>query len=668
MAQHATEAQEAMDQQYKAKWQQAESDLKALCKSNSAQVQSFASKMHEANVEHQQLHDAQERRIQLEAQALREAHQLEQQAAHTAQEYQQMVQALCQHADDQPDKEKLLWKRHLSQQADYRAEIHELHTELLNMRERSELKTHLAANMCRIEQTTPSRTVDAEPDNTLNTLSPGRTSRWILPQELETPNGPTSSGLQSPVGAPVQFGPSPMTREYSTAPPGNIPPAQWGEVYGRASDDGCELFGAVPDGDESDEHCPPAAVIQPDELHDAHSPIAPLQQAPLVAARCVNGTILRPTSADDDYPSTACQQSEVCAPGGVPLGRGAPGQQQSPGGRRGRDVDPPPPPPPPPPVPHASAAPSAAGYPLQWTPLHTRPKAAGGGGPPGGPPNPGSGGTSHWSHPSGNPSPPPGGGSPGGGSGAGQMPKNTPPQPTGGGAGDPGSTPPTPPGIGQRPRSSDPWSPLDRSRKALPKLMLPSNYKACSILEMRQLLESWYDRCTFAIATWRGDAQRYWLDQILDRARARHDQWLQSPPSQRASLEPAYILGDRKNIPEARNAVESVLLTELLDAIPKSIADACTRHGYCTAELIVWFVMKQLILPHDVNEVTMQRELLTPPKVTPSTLDQGCVWLEEMQHRLNLCVKTGQQVHPMNMSVRERGRCLPREKASRILL
>ena len=42
----------------------------------------------------------------------------------------------------------------------------------------------------------------------------------------------------------------------------------------------------------------------------------------------------------------------------------------------------------------------------------------------------------------------------------------------------------------------------------------------------------------------------------------------------------------------------------------------------------------------------MQRELLTPPKVTPSTLDQGCVWLEEMQHRLNLCMKTGQQVHP----------------------
>ena len=103
-----------------------------------------------------------------------------------------------------------------------------------------------------------------------------------------------------------------------------------------------------------------------------------------------------------NQPSTACQQSEVCAPGGVPLGRGVPGQQQSPGGLRGRNlnppVPPPPPPPPPPPVPHASAAPSADMYPLQWTPLHTRPKAAGGGGgSPGEPPNQGGGSVSQGS-------------------------------------------------------------------------------------------------------------------------------------------------------------------------------------------------------------------------------------------------------------------------------
>ena len=172
-AQQATKAQEAMDQHYKAKWQQAEADLTALCQSNSAQVQSFASKMHETNEEHQKLYTAQERQIQLEAQALREAHQYEQRAAQTAEEYQDMIQELRRQADEQPDLEKLLWKRQLSQQADYRAEIHELHTELLNMKEKSEMKSHLAANMCRIDHTVPSRTVESEPANVLNTLSPG---------------------------------------------------------------------------------------------------------------------------------------------------------------------------------------------------------------------------------------------------------------------------------------------------------------------------------------------------------------------------------------------------------------------------------------------------------------------------------------------------------------
>ena len=89
------------------------------------------------------------------------------------------------------------------------------------------------------------------------------------------------------------------------------------------------------------------------------------------------------------------------------------------------------------------------------------------------------------------------------------------------------------------------------------------------------MLEDWYNMSTFAIATWRGGAQRYWLVQVLDPARARHDPWLQSPPDRRASLEPAYILGDRKRIPDAVNAVESVLRTELLDVIPKIVAEAC---------------------------------------------------------------------------------------------
>ena len=41
-----------------------------------------------------------------------------------------------------------------------------------------------------------------------------------------------------------------------------------------------------------------------------------------------------------------------------------------------------------------------------------------------------------------------------------------------------------------------------------------------------------------------------------------------------------------------------------LDALPKFLANAHMRHGYCTAELIIWYVMKQLTLPPDMSEVT----------------------------------------------------------------
>ena len=42
------------------------------------------------------------------------------------------------------------------------------------MREKSEMKAALSANVCRLEQ--PSITVEAAPDTVLNTASPGRRS------------------------------------------------------------------------------------------------------------------------------------------------------------------------------------------------------------------------------------------------------------------------------------------------------------------------------------------------------------------------------------------------------------------------------------------------------------------------------------------------------------
>ena len=137
-AQQATEAQEAMDQHYIATWRQAEADLKALCQSNSAHVQSLATKLHETNVEHQELHTAHVRQLRLEAQALREAQQQEQQAPQVTQEHEYAIRELRRRAEEQPAIQKILWKRQLSQQSTYKAEIHELYTETEHEREISD--------------------------------------------------------------------------------------------------------------------------------------------------------------------------------------------------------------------------------------------------------------------------------------------------------------------------------------------------------------------------------------------------------------------------------------------------------------------------------------------------------------------------------------------------
>ena len=64
---------------------------------------------------------------------------------------------------------------------------------------------------------------------------------------MTTPDRPTTGGLQSPVGEPVQLGPSPLTQQYSRRSPAGIPPAQWGNHDAR--EDGekeCELFRDLP--------------------------------------------------------------------------------------------------------------------------------------------------------------------------------------------------------------------------------------------------------------------------------------------------------------------------------------------------------------------------------------------------------------------------------------
>ena len=82
-------------------------------------------------------------------------------------EHELAIQEFRRQAEEQPELRKLLWRHQLSQQSTYKAEIHEIYAEMLNMREKSEMQSHLSAHMCKLEQTSPSRTPESEPENHL---------------------------------------------------------------------------------------------------------------------------------------------------------------------------------------------------------------------------------------------------------------------------------------------------------------------------------------------------------------------------------------------------------------------------------------------------------------------------------------------------------------------
>ena len=59
--------------------------------------------------------------LRLEAQALRQAQEQEQQAAQMTHEHELAIQEFRRQAEEQPELHKLLWRRQLSQQSTYKA-------------------------------------------------------------------------------------------------------------------------------------------------------------------------------------------------------------------------------------------------------------------------------------------------------------------------------------------------------------------------------------------------------------------------------------------------------------------------------------------------------------------------------------------------------------------
>ena len=261
----------------------------------------------------------------------------------------------------------------MCRQATFKAEILELYTEMLNTREKSERQAALSAKMCRLEQ--PSLTVEAEPENVFNTASPGRLCSWILPSELMTPLGPTTGGVQTPAGQPIQYGPSPEIHQYSRRPDLSVPVRKKKDVN----------YLEIPCSQEENNQKIMSNKIYSwrtrtscrlREFLNLQTRKSHPRSIPFDALRFV-----RPRQHDEETPSTACNSSTVSpsTPGGVRLGAAEPPCfGQPPGLVHVPSI----PLPLPPPRTFTNTSSNAEVYPRQWTPLGAKSKT-----PPGGPPS-----------------------------------------------------------------------------------------------------------------------------------------------------------------------------------------------------------------------------------------------------------------------------------------
>ena len=129
-----------MDKQYRTHWKETEARIRDMQESNSAQAQQLAENPRCSQLERQELHVANETRLQLEAPTIRLSQDMEHKTMSDMLQKEQEVQRLRMQTDKQPDRLKERWKKQVSQAATYKAMIHALHTELANHQEKSELK------------------------------------------------------------------------------------------------------------------------------------------------------------------------------------------------------------------------------------------------------------------------------------------------------------------------------------------------------------------------------------------------------------------------------------------------------------------------------------------------------------------------------------------------
>eukprot|EP00971_Amphidinium_carterae_P223349 4431687-Amphidinium_carterae.2 len=120
-----------------------------------------------------------------------------------------------------------------------------------------------------------------------------------------------------------------------------------------------------------------------------------------------------------------------------------------------------------------------------------------------------------------------------------------------------------------------------KSRKELPKLLVPQNVTSMPAAAVRQSFEEWVVRATLAVTTWTLTmTARHHFVLVVKEARKNLKIWLNAPHQEKLKMEHSYLHGAERPVPPRVSSIEAIMRVELLEKLPPWLARKCTIQGH----------------------------------------------------------------------------------------
>eukprot|EP00971_Amphidinium_carterae_P069729 1379770-Amphidinium_carterae.2 len=186
-----------------------------------------------------------------------------------------------------------------------------------------------------------------------------------------------------------------------------------------------------------------------------------------------------------------------------------------------------------------------------------------------------------------------------------------------------GQDPPDPYGVPTSLRGNVPET-IQKSRKELPKLLVPQNVTSTPAAAVRQPFEKWVVSATLAVTTWTLTmTARDHFVLVVKEARKNLKIWQNAPHQEKKlKMELSYLHGAERPVPPRVSSIEAIMRVGRLEKLPPWLARKCTIQGHYNTVDVLSKVFREMFLHEDLGKLNMADDILSYPTKIPSNFNQ----------------------------------------------